>query len=130
MRLALQCAASDALREGEAAVSPRGPSLRRMAALALLSSVASAHAATVLGTVQRDNGQPAAGLPLKLSCGDKSIGATTDAQGAYRITIAGAGPCKLSADGAAAEVMLSNQAPAQYDFKLQGSGATAQLQRR
>jgi hypothetical protein len=111
-------------------VSPSGRPLCRLAAITVLGLAPAAQAATVLGTVQGDNGQPAAGLALLLSCGDKSVAATTDAQGGYRITIGGAGPCKLSVDGAGADVVLSNQAPAQYDFKLQGRGAAVRLQRR
>jgi hypothetical protein len=90
-----------------------------------------AAAATMLGTLLRDGQPPGPGLQLRLSCGDKpEASARTDARGGYRLTVAGAGRCRLSVDGASAEVMLSNQAPAQYDFDLRGSGAAATLQRR
>lgn len=105
--------------------------LRRMATATVLLAALPALAATLLGTVLRDGQAHKPGLPLKLSCGEKAVATgTTDAQGGYRLTVAGAGRCRLSVDGASAEVILSNQAPAQYDFNLQGSGASATLQRR
>ncbi len=106
-------------------------SLRDMAAAVALLAALPALAATMLGTVLRD-GQPAKpGVPLTLRCGDKAVATgTTDAHGSFRLTVAGAGRCRLSADGASAEVILNNQAPVQYDFNLQGSGASTRLQRR
>ncbi len=99
-------------------------------ALTLLAALP-ASAATMLGTVLRDGQPPAAGLQLRLSCGDKPEAVTTtDARGGYRLTVAGAGRCRLRVEEASAEVMLSNRAPAQYDFDLRGSGASATLQRR
>jgi len=108
-----------------------GRSLRRMATVIALLATLPALAATMLGTVLRDGQPPKSGLPLKLSCGDKAVATgMTDAQGAYRLTVGGAGRCQLSVDGTSAEVILNNQAPVQYDFNLQGSGVSAQLQRR
>jgi hypothetical protein len=104
---------------------------RSMATAMLLCGALPAVAATILGTVQRDGRPPAAPLPLQLSCGDKAVAkGSTDAQGGYRLTVSGAGRCQLSVDGVAADVLLSNQAPVQYDFDLRGSGARATLQRR
>jgi hypothetical protein len=106
-------------------------SLRHATIATALLATLPAPAATMLGTVLRDGQPPRPGLQLKLSCGDKpEATATTDAQGGYRLTAVGAGRCRLSVEGASAEVLLSNRAPVQYDFDLQGSGASARLQRR
>jgi hypothetical protein len=103
---------------------------RTAVALGLLAALP-VPAATMLGTVLRDGQPPKPGLQLRLSCADKPEATTvTDARGGYRLTVVGAGRCRLMVEDASAEVMLSNQAPAQYDFELQGSGATATLRRR
>jgi len=106
-------------------------SLPRLAAAVALLAALPSLSATMLGTLLRDGQPPKPGLPLELRCGDKAVATgSTDARGGYRLTVAGAGRCRLSVDGASAEVILSNQAPAQYDFELQGRGASATLQRR
>ena len=106
-------------------------SVRRWATAAALCARVPALAATVLGTVLLDSGQPAAKLPVQLSCGDKAVASTTtDAQGGYRLTVSGAGRCQLKVEGASAELILSNQAPAQHDFKPAAAAATGALQRR
>ena len=94
-----------------------------------LGAALPALAATILGSVSRDN-QPAANLPLSLACPGGTASGQTDARGTYRLTVNGSGKCQLKAEGASAEVILYNQSPTQYDFTLQGSGATAKLVRR
>jgi hypothetical protein len=104
---------------------------RHMALAITLLAALPAPAATMLGTVLRDGQPPRPGLQLRLGCGNKpEATTTTDARGGYRLTVAGAGRCRLSVDGASTEVMLNNQMPVQYDFDLQGSGAAARLLRR
>jgi hypothetical protein len=105
--------------------------LRHVVMVIALLATLPAPAATMLGTVLRDGQPPRPSLLLKLSCGDKpEATATTDAQGGYRLTVVGAGRCRLKVEGASTDVLLNNQAPVQYDFDLRGSGASARLQRR
>ena len=105
--------------------------LRTLAATAALLVALPCGAATILGSVWRDDKQPAANLPLSLACpGAPAAAGQTDARGAYRLSVSGSGKCELSAGGARAEVVLFNQAPTQYDFTLQGSGEAARLNRR
>lgn len=88
------------------------------------------HAATILGTVYRDD-KPVANLALSLSCpGAAAAASQTDARGSYQLSINASGKCELTAAGARASVVLFNQAPTQYDFNLQGSGEAARLSRR
>ena len=104
-------------------------SLPRHVILALcLGAPQTALPATILGSVSRNN-QPAANLPLSLSCPGGNASGQTDARGSYRLTVNASGKCQLTAEGASAEVILYNQSPTQYDFSLQGSGATAKLVR-
>ncbi len=112
-------------------MAPSTQAWRHMTLAITLLAALPAPAATMLGTVLRDGQPPRPGLQLRLGCGDKPEATTiTDARGGYRLTVAGAGRCRLSVDGTNTEVLLNNQAPVQYDFDLQGSGASATLQRR
>jgi hypothetical protein len=104
--------------------------MRRFAASAALVLVVPAFAATILGTLYRDD-KPVVDLPLSLACpGVPVAAAQTDSRGSYQLSINASGKCELLAGGARATVVLFNQAPTQYDFNLQGSGDTARLSRR
>ncbi len=103
--------------------------LSRLAASALTLAAASAHGATMLGTVYR-GAQPAAGVELVLSCGGSSVRGRSDDNGRYRLTINGSGRCFVQAAGSNAriEVILFDASPARVELALEADGTT--LRRR
>ena len=104
--------------------------LRSLAGCAICLATLPASAATILGTLSRD-GRPVAQLELSLSCPGVPPAVTqSDVRGSYQLSINASGKCELLVGAAKATVILFNQAPTQYDFELQGSGAGAQLKRR
>jgi len=109
----------------------RSDFLPRLAALVLTFVAASAHAATMLGTVYR-GAQPAAGVELELSCGGSSVRGRSDDNGRYRMTINGSGKCfvKVAGSSARIEVILFDASPARVELALEGAGAGATLRRR
>jgi hypothetical protein len=88
----------------------------------LLSLAVDVNAATIYGTIYRNN-QPLQNTRLELDCFEGSV--MTDSRGAYRVTTNRIGRCQISV-GNASSVVIFYQDPTRYDFDVEGT----QLRRR
>jgi len=93
-----------------------GAGWRRLVALAAVLASGAASAGALYGSLKRGE-QPLPALPLKLICGGQSVTGESDAQGRYRLSIAGAGRCALTV-----AVVLGDD-PARYDFEVPADAA-------
>ena len=98
-----------------------GAGWRRLVALAAVLASGAASAGALYGSLKRGE-QPLPALPLKLICGGQSVTGESDAQGRYRLSIAGAGRCALTVGDKAVAVVLGDD-PARYDFEVPADAA-------
>lgn len=102
-------------------------------AAALFATAFAAPAAEIHGTVS-ENGKPlAAGVVLKLDCGEVSASAKTDKFGAYSLKIAATGVCRLSAsykgETPSLKVTLYEK-PSRYDVVVKEEAGKLSLARK
>jgi hypothetical protein len=87
-----------------------------LAAPFVLYFSAAADAATIFGTLYRNN-QPLRSTKVILSCGKNNADTMTDDRGTYRLTITYVGRCNLRVDNASGDVILYRD-PTRYDFEV------------
>jgi bifunctional ADP-heptose synthase (sugar kinase/adenylyltransferase) len=101
--------------------------------LAVLLFAATARAGEVYGTVTEAGKPVAAGMALKLACGDASTAAKTDAYGSYSVKINATGKCTLtvaSLAGAPSITVNVYEKSARYDLTLAQSGGKYTISRK
>lgn len=93
-----------------------------MAAFACATALAStATAATIYGSIQQANRQPAPQREVVLTCGNSEAArARTDDRGKYRMSTNQTGACRINVDGASGSVVVYPDRPTQYNFEIRG----------
>lgn len=107
--------------------------MRSCLAVLALALSGSAGAGEIYGSITR-GGQAVANEPIKVECsgGARAPDGTpsTDRYGAYRLAIAGEGPCTLTLQGVAPASVRAYAAAQRYNFEVRTVDGRARLEQR